>query len=210
MELNAYLLLKEFKDIQNEYVTSFDYALDEETRHYSALNNYMWEEADETTQQHTAITEVFMPLDDVETSCNQFVKLICSLIDDNVVGVYMNDVIYEPEFYLTMGKMIDQELFPIYNVVWFGLYPFNNKVGAYTNGLETLGYHEVELTSVGDPMDIIEFLKDTALYVITNDVHFKDGETIGLTMEQVLKIEYSPSNIFNGDTFKIEDPFYEN
>lgn len=210
MELSAYLLLKEPKNIQNEYVDLFNRTLDEETRHYSALNNYMWEEADQITKEHQAIAEVFMPVEDVEKSCNKFVELICSLIDDNVIGVYMNDVIYEPEFYRTMGKMVDQEMFPIYNVVWFGLYPSDNKVGAYTNGLETLGYHEIELTSVGDPMDIIEFLKDASLYVITNNVHFKDGETIGLTMDQVLKIKYGPSDVFNGDTFKIEDPFYEN
>lgn len=122
----------------------------------------------------------------------------------------MNDVIYEPSFYQTMAKMIDQDMFPIYNIIWFGLYPLDSGVGAYTDGLEKLGYHEIELTSIGEPMEVLDFIKDTALYVIMNDVTFKDGETIGLTIEQVLTIHLGESEIFDTPTFRIDDPFLTN
>lgn len=211
MNIEAYLLLKGSQSIQvEEYVTYINAPLDEEIRLNSALSNYMWEEADQITKEHDGLINVSMPVIDIQTDCIRFVEKVCSLINDYVVGIYMNDVIYEPEFYLTMAKMIEQELFPVYNIIWFGLYPSGDKIGAYTDGLETLGYHEIELSSMGEPMEIIEFLKDTANYVIANDVTFKDGETIGLTIEQVLKISLGSSDVFDTDTFKIEDPFYEN
>ena len=192
MELEAFLLVKEPFNETSDYINQ---PLDDKVRLNAALSNFMWEEADACTKNHTGMIHIHK---------------VIETIDENVVGVYMNDVIYEPSFYQTMAKMIDQDMFPIYNVIWFGLYPLENGVGAYTDGLEKLGYHEIEVSSIGEPMAVLDFIKDTALYVIMNNVIFKDGETIGLTIEQVLTIHLGESEIFDTPTFRIDDPFLTN
>lgn len=180
MELDAFLLVKEPFNETSNYINQ---PLDDKVRLNAALSNFMWEEADAYTKNHTGMIHIHKTIETIQTDCPLFVEEVCSNIDENVVGVYMNDVIYEPSFYQTMAKMIDQDMFPIYNVIWFGLYPLENGVGAYTDGLEKLSYHEIEVSSIGEPMAVLDFIKDTALYVIMNNVVFKDGETIGLTIE---------------------------
>lgn len=207
MELDAFLLVKEPFNETSGYINQ---PLDDKVRLNAALSNFMWEEADACTKNHTGMIHIHKTIETIQTDCPLFVEEVCSNIDENVVGVYMNDVIYEPSFYQTMAKMIDQDMFPIYNVIWFGLYPLENVVGAYTDGLEKLGYHEVEVSSIGEPMAVLDFIKDTALYVIMNNMVFKDGETIGLTIEQVLTIHLGESEIFDTPTFRIDDPFLTN
>ena len=73
-----------------------------------------------------------------------------------------------------------------------------------------LYFFEIEVSSIGEPMAVLDFIKDTALYVIMNNVVFKDGETIGLTIEQVLTIHLGESEIFDTPTFRIDDPFLTN
>lgn len=207
-QLEATLLLKQPCSIKTEScVTYLSFPLDETIRINSSYNNYMWEEAVTLTKNHQAQIKVHMPVENIQTTVPLFVKKVCSFIDNNIQGIYMNDVIYEPEFYLNMAKMIDQELFPIYNTIWIGLYPLEEGIGAYTDGLEALGYREIETRTKGDALKTIEFMRDAALYVITHDVQFKDGETIGLTVDQILSIHLSESEVFNNETFKIDDPF---
>ena len=111
MELEAFLLVKEPFNETSNYINQ---PLDDKVRLNAALSNFMWEEADACTKNHTGMIHIHKTIETIQTDCPLFVEEVCSNIDENVVGVYMNDVIYEPSFYQTMAKMIEQDMFPIY------------------------------------------------------------------------------------------------
>ena len=101
--------------------------------------------------------------------------------------------------------MLEEELFPIYNLVWIGLYNDKDGLCAYTGGMRYFGYDEMEvLGSQADAQTLYEFLSDIANYVITADVVLRDGETIGFSEDQKLPITKSKGVAVAGDSLKIE------
>lgn len=44
-----------------------------------------------------------------------------------VLGIYTGEVVYAPDYYQRFSGMLEEDLFPIYNLVWIGLY--NGKRG---------------------------------------------------------------------------------
>ena len=92
MELDAFLLVKEPFNETSDYINQ---PLDEEVRLNGALSNFMWEEADACTKNHTGMIHIHKTIETIQTDCPLFVEEVCSRMDENVVGVYMNDVIYE-------------------------------------------------------------------------------------------------------------------
>ena len=101
--------------------------------------------------------------------------------------------------------MLEEDLFPIYNLVWIGLYNGRKGLCAYTGGMRCFGYDEMEvLDSQTDARTLHGFLSDIANYVITADVVLQDGETIGFSEEQKLPITKSRGVAVEGDSLKIE------
>ena len=96
MELEAFFLFNEPLNKTTDYI---DHPLDEQVRLNGALSNFMWEEADACTKNHTGMIHIHKTIETIQTDCPLFVEEVCSRMDENVVGVYMNDVIYEPSFY---------------------------------------------------------------------------------------------------------------
>ena len=94
------------------------------------------------------------------------------------------------DYYLYFAGMLKEDLFPIFNLVWIGLYKEKNGFCAYTNGLSNFGYDEIEvLNSSAEPGELHDFLADIADYVITENVVLQDGETIGFSEEQNLLLQ---------------------
>ena len=136
------------------------------------------------------------------------VKTVASCCkQDGVLGVYANGTVYPPDYYLHFSGMVKENLFPIYNLVWFGLYRSEKGVCGYTCGMRQLGYDEMEIIdSSADPESVLDFLSDIANYVVTEAVVLNDGETIGFSAEQTLSIVKSKGIAVEGESLKIEFP----
>lgn len=174
----------------------------------NAVFNYMWKEAEEKTKTHKAhlIVSVLGQGISPKKKGELFVKVAaacCGL--ENVIGLYTNGVVYEPAFYIDAAQMAKKGDLPLINLVWFGLRQTEQRVTAYTIGLNNFGKDEMEVLDVAQPADKVgNFLLDMVAYVLDGDVTLRDGDTIGFSAEQKLAITKSPGVCVDGMTLKIE------
>lgn len=176
---------------------------------YYAQANYMWKEAVEVTQTHVAqiILAVFTrsgtPLD----SGRLYTKLAASCLKlPNAIGIYTSGTVFQPELFLEMAEVMkEDDMFPLLNLVYFGLVGTETGISGYTYGLRAFGKDEIEiLDSQADPAEVRNFLIDISGYIVEANVTLRDGETIGFTEEQKLPITRSEGVYLDGDTLKIK------
>lgn len=173
---------------------------------YHAQFNYMWKDAVAVTKTHKAhmIVSVMGATDPMEAGL-LFAKTLTTFCRSaNTLGVYYNDVVAEPRFVVDASSMIKQDQFPMLSLIWFGLGRGEHGFSAYTVGLTKFGRDDMEIVDCPkDPGELRGFLLDITAYVIGEDVILHDGETIGFTNEQRLKIVRSPGVNVSGDSLKI-------
>ncbi|MGO4791166.1 DUF4261 domain-containing protein [Paenibacillus sp. 2KB_20] len=181
---------------------------DGEAEHY-AQGNYLWPEAVEVTKTHVSqlilavLTRAASPLD----SGRVYTKLAASCLKlPNAVGLYSSGTVFQPELFVEMADTIkSDDLFPLLNLVYFGLVRTESGVNGYTYGLRAFGKDEIEvLDSQVTPAELREFLMDISLYIVEQNVTLRDGETIGFSAEQKLPIMRSEGVYLDGDTLKIK------
>lgn len=183
-----------------------DFPVPDGEAEYHAQFNYMWKEAVEVTKTHKAHMIVsVMGEGTPQEKGILFAKAVTTLCrQENTAGVYANNVVYEPRFYVAMAEIMEKGDFPIFNLVWFGLGRTEKGVSAYTCGLTSLGKDEIEILDSGQkPSEVREFLMNIVDYVVTEDVILHDGETIGESNEQRLKIVKSEGVNVEGESLKI-------
>lgn len=174
----------------------------------AASKNFMWPHGAEQVKGHAAhllIAVLGKKLPPVECGILLAKAVTSACRQDGVLGIYTGEVVYAPDYYLRFSGMLEEALFPIYNLVWIGLYNGRKGLCAYTGGMRCFGYDEMEvLDSQADAQTLHGFLSDIANYVITADVVLQDGETIGFSEEQKLPITKSRGAAVEGDSLKIE------
>lgn len=173
----------------------------------NAPYNYMWKEALEEVKKHKAhlLVIVFGNTSIIDKSI-VFVKVLSAICkSENTLGIYLNSITYEPNFYFECAKLINENHFPIYNLVWFGLYKNNEGVNcSYTIGMHTFNKDEIEVIGNNTEFrEIQDFTMNIASYIIIQNIVLKDGETIGFTKEQKCKISYKKGLILPFNTLQV-------
>ena len=70
--------------------------------------------------------------------------------------------------------------------------------------MSVFGKLEMEITGTeAEPNDVLSFMYSICEYVISEDVEFKDGETVGFTEEQKIPIHISEGVSIPGETIKL-------
>ena len=172
----------------------------------NAQFNYMWPDAVTVTQTHKAhMLVTIMGEGSIEEKGKLYTKAITTLCRlENTLGVYANEVVHEPKMFVAMSEIMKDGSLPIFNLVWFGLGRSEDGVSAYTCGLNCFGKDEIEIiNSSKQPSELRDMLINIADYVISQDVYLHDGETIGLTADQRLKITKSEGVNVEGESLKI-------
>lgn len=107
---------------------------------------------------------------------------------------------------LENAKQMSASELPLYIWVYFGVrQEKRGRDSMYTYGLKDFGKCEIEvLNSKKDLEEINEMLYNIVHYVLAQDVSLQDGETIGLTMTQKLKIKLSKGEYLDEKTLKID------
>ena len=181
-----------------------------EAEDYAAVN-YMWKNAVEVTASHKAqIMIAALGGGTPDEKGRLLVKAVSSALkQDKAIAVYSDGAVYEPEFYNACTEILKSGGLPVPALVWFGVGGYGrDEWGIYTFGMRKFGKEEME-TYVGKDIDINDvraFMCDIVNYVLIDDVTLKDGETIGFTADQKLKITLSKGISVGGKTLKIEYP----
>lgn len=175
----------------------------------NAANNVQWPGAVEAAKAHTAhlLVSVSGTGSMIEKG-KLFVELLAaSSLQENVLGIYSSGTVFEPGYYEDAAYLIKRNTLPIYNWIHFGLYRTKNGLSGYTYGLKQFGFLELEvLNTFANPKELMDFLADLTYYVLDNNVTLHDGETIGFSAEQKLKISESDGIALEERTLKIEYP----
>ena len=175
-----------------------------------AKTNYRWEKAVEAAEKHKAHLLVSVinrgDVDNIE-GAKHYVKLLANATkQEGCLGINILGTVIHPQMYYDFAKLYDEnDDFPIENIVYIGLYgDENNTVSGYTYGIEQFGKKELEIIkSSEEAEEVYNFLASISDYIITSDVVLNDGETIGFSEEQKIKISVSKGIALDGETIKL-------
>ena len=174
----------------------------------NAKTNYRWKDAVKVAEEHEAhILVSLLGEPNLVDGAKLYTKIISALTkQENCTGINVLGTVLNPDMYRDFTEYYtENDMFPVENMIFIGLYGAeDNKVSAYTYGMEGFGKKEMEiLASFESPEDVYYFLQAIADYVITSDVILQDGETIGFTAEQKIPISQSKGVAVNGTTLKL-------
>ena len=162
----------------------------------NAENNYMWEDAVKVAKKHRAhlMVAVLGKEEDLLEKGKLFTKVVAACCrQEYATGIYTSGVVFEPRFYEGFADMMQEDLLPIFNWIWIGLYKGEKGMNAYTYGMDIFGKDEMEvLDADAKPEELHGFLANIVSYVLNGDVVLKDGETIGFTENDKHAITRSP------------------
>ncbi|MHC6202472.1 DUF4261 domain-containing protein [Breznakiellaceae bacterium SP9] len=173
----------------------------------NAATNYMWEDAVAVTKSHTAhLLVAVLPKDQPAIEAGKLLVKVCDacLMQEHAIGVYTSGTVFEPSFYREVASVMHDDELPLLNWIYLGLYSAEKGNCGYTYGLNAFGKNEIEvLDSKKSLEDLQDFLLNIASYCIESDVILQDGETIGFSAKQKLKITLSQGVNLDGKTLKI-------
>ncbi|MCK0126979.1 DUF4261 domain-containing protein [Gelidibacter sp. F2691] len=185
-------------------------AIPDEEVEKTAEMNYFWENGVEETSKHKGhiVLSIMNAGDNAVQENLLFSKLASAIMNNSKsMGIYIGGrtLVLKKEFYQANIEMMTEEDLPLYNWIYFGLRKENGKQSVYTYGLADFGKKEMEIVeSSASLKKLNEMMFNLAHYVISYDVKLSDGETIGITADQKLRISESKGKFLDGTTLKID------
>ena len=188
-------------------ISKFPAPVPNEEAEINAENNWMWEEAVEVTKTHKAhiVVAILGDEEDVISRGILYAKIMATCCkQETAIGVFTCGVVFEPSYYMKSAEMIRDGELPIFTWVWFGLYRTENGLSTYTYGMKDFGKLELEILDADeDAGKLLSFISAIASYILQDDVELKDGETIGLSEEDIHQITLSKGVALPEKTLKI-------
>ena len=188
-------------------ISKFPAPVPNEEAEINAENNWMWEEAVDVTKTHKAhiVVAILGDEEDLISRGLLYTKIMATCCkQENAIGVFTCGVVFEPSYYMKSAGMIRDGELPIFTWVWFGLYRTKNGLSTYTYGMKAFGKLELEILDADEEAGkLLSFISAISSYVLQDDVEFKDGETIGLSEEDIHQITLSKGVALPEKTLKI-------
>lgn len=189
-------------------ISKFPAPIPNEEAEINAQNNYLWKEAVEVTKTHKAhiLVAVLGDGEDVRGKGLLYTEIMATCgKQENAIGVFTSGVVFEPSHYIESAQMIKEEVLPVFNWIWFGLYPGEKGISAYTYGMDVFGKQELEILDADEkPGALLSFISSIASYILLADIDLQDGETIGISEEDKHLITLSKGVALpDQDTLKI-------
>ena len=189
-------------------ITKFPAPVPNEEAEINAENNWMWEEAVEVTKTHKAhiVVAILGDEEDLISRGLLYTKIMATCCkQEKAIGVFTSGVVFEPSYYMKSAEMIRDGELPIFTWVWFGLYRTENGLSTYTYGMKDFEKLELEILDADeDAGKLLSFISAIASYILQDDVKLKNGETIGLSEEDIHQITLSKGVALpEQDTLKI-------
>ena len=188
-------------------ISKFPAPVPNEEAEINAENNWMWEEAVEVTKTHKAhiVVAILGDEEDLISRGLLYTKIMATCCkQEKAIGVFTSGVVFEPSYYMKAAEMIRDGELPIFTWVWFGLYRTENGLSTYTYGMKDFGKLELEILDADeDAGKLLSFISAIASYILQDDVELKDGETIGLSEDDIHQITLSKGVALPEKTLKI-------
>lgn len=176
----------------------------------TAQYTYTWPTALDDLANHNghAIVAIFSSNKSALEKFRILSKVVCSILrTSNAIGVYQGSqslLIPRLHYLLNVDELKSDEI-PLMLWVYIGFRKSKKGNSVYTYGLTDFQKQEMEIIySQLDLEDLHNFISNICIYVIKNNITLKDGETIGQSAEQKIKITSSIGHFVEGQSFKLE------
>ncbi len=164
---------------------------------------WQWPGAREALQQHPAhliIAASSDALTQVELTLLLTRATAAATAMTDAAGVYYGNaaLVISPEQYVEEAAAANPEQLPI--LLWVGFHPVREAAGlsAYTTGMSTFGYLELEVhESTLPPDELLGRLADTGHYQLLTGARLEDGQTFGATAEERIQIRHRRSRFID-------------
>lgn len=177
----------------------------------AAAGNYLWPEAPEEVARHqahlmVAVMGKMLPLPE---RGKLFVKVMDACCGQpGAIGVCQQGTVFQPSYYQSAARMIQEGMLPVFNWIWFGLRLREEGLCACTYGMDVFGKDEIEvLDTAADPAVLRGFLSDIASCLLERDLVLSDGDVIDYEEKGRLPVTRSPGVFLSGMTLKV--PYWE-
>ncbi|TGE20018.1 DUF4261 domain-containing protein [Hymenobacter elongatus] len=178
----------------------------QETAQYA----YNWTTAEKDLENHNShiiVTVMSSNKSEIERF-GILTKVLSSILSTtNCIGVYQGSqsLLISKEQYLDSAEALKQNEIPFDLWIYIGLRKTDSGNNAYTYGLNSFDKLEMEfINSKLELQEMYNFLGNICAYIINSNVKFKNGETLGYTDEQKIKITQSQGIFVEGQTLKLE------
>ncbi len=194
----------------NIAIASMQIAIPDKEVESAAKHNYLWKNGVKETAKHKG--HIVLSITNAGKNPVQenllYSKLASAVMNNSKsLGIYIGGrtLVLKKEFYQENVEMMTEEDLPVYNWIYFGLRKEKGKQSVYTYGLTDFGKKEMEIVDSENSLEELnEMMFNLTHYVIAYDVKLNNGETIGISAEQKLKISESKGRFLEGTTLKIE------
>lgn len=177
----------------------------EETAKYA----YNWLKALEEINEHKGhlIVSIVEGGKDQIKRFKIFTQVLSSLLRiTTAIGVYIGNqsLLISKEGFLKEAILMSDDYLPLNLWIYFGLRITNKGNSGYTYGLKEFNKTELEILNSSKSLENIRaFLFDVAHYVLDCNVTFQEGQTVGITEEERIRIALSKGELVESDTFKL-------
>ena len=176
--------------------------------------SWWWEEATEKMRGHKyhfIVTVMGGTMSPVERRLI-LTNLVGAVIrNTDAVGVYWAEgtVVHEPTAFLEQSEGISETQIP--GRLWIDLRLEKNdddSFRCFTTGLAPLGHLEIEVPRCAalKPQELLEFVGDTACYMVNSSTPIADNETLGRTATEKFKVRHARSMFDRGTVMRIDMP----
>lgn len=175
----------------------------------TAAHNYFWGNGVEEATKHTGhfILSIMNAGKNPIQENLLFNQVASSILEHSQsLGIYIGSrtLLLPKDFYLANTEGMSAQHLPLYNWIYFGIRSENGRHSIYTYGLRDFGKEEMEIIDSEKQLEELrEMIFNLAHYVLAYHVILKDGETIGISATQKLKITASTGRFLEGKTLKI-------
>jgi hypothetical protein len=155
----------------------------------------------ENVKQHRSFLQVTMiggAEDPVRRRLTLTAVIALAAKQSGVMAVYWGDasLVIFPQLFVDMAEEINTSQSPPL-CLWVDLRAFRNEdgtTGLFTTGLAALGHMEIEIPRIKMEVgELREWLLEIMCYLLENGPVLMDGQTIGMSAEQQIRIRHCPS-----------------
>ena len=130
-------------------------------------------------------------------------KVVSAILDDvDAVGIYWGEgtLVHEPVSFVQRAKSASAVSIP--GDLWIDVRVEEKDDGSFrcfTTGMAPLGFLEIEICESKLPSDeLMEFVGDTACYIVNGRLQIKPGETMGRSATEQYKVRHGSSMFDRG------------
>jgi hypothetical protein len=125
-------------------------------------------------------------------------RLVSAVVSgSDAVGVYWGDgaLVLEPGMFVQVASTAGPKDLPI--PIWIDFRLVKNEDDSFrcfTTGMAPLGFLEIEVEKSSlPPGELLEFIGDTACYILNSRLQIPDGDTMGRTATEKYKVSHCSS-----------------